>query len=196
MSAAILKPVFDRSDKEEVELIRAAAGGCHDAFTSLVVRHQDRVFQVCFRLLNCRDDAREVCQEVFISAFKALPRFRPEAKLSTWLYQIAVNRCRDHWKRSSSKLALKSHSLDPASFSLSSEEAHPGEVAEWSDELLKLQAGLKAISSKHREIIILSCIEGLSHGECAEVLNCSPRAVEGRLRRARKALSEFLASED
>lgn len=184
------RPAPQLLESDESELIKAAAQGCHDAFETLVVHHQDQIFQVCLRMLQRRDEAREVCQDVFLRAFRALPGFRPEAKLSTWLYQIALNRCRDHWKSNSGKVSSKSQAIGHSSLSLEAKTIRPDEFAEWSDEIEKFERSLLLLSPDHREIIILSCIQELSHAECGTILKCSTRAVEGRLRRAREALRQ------
>jgi len=189
--SVFVKHVPEATNDDEIEVIKAAAGGCHESFTKLVLRHQNQIYQLCLRLLQCHDDAREATQEVFLSAFRALPNYRPKAKFSTWLYQIALNHCRDHWKRSSRKISSKSQSLDESNSSLHTGLTKPDLTTEWSDELNRLDRSLKALTAKHREVIILCCVEGLDHAECASILKCSTRAVEGRLRRARKCLRKL-----
>lgn len=172
----------------EAMLIKAAGDGDHEAFAELVSRYQDRIFQACVRLLKCRQEAEEACQDVFVRAFHALPRFRARAKFSTWLYQIALNRCRDSWKRSSQKLRQRSHSLNESHEFIPERPTH---ATAWNEEVQKLARGLESLSDKHREVLILIALEDLGHAECARILKCSERAVEGRLRRARKALARW-----
>jgi RNA polymerase sigma-70 factor (ECF subfamily) len=172
----------------EEKCIKAAANGCHDSFAQIVYHHQDYIYQVCYRLLQDAHEARDASQDVFLKAYQALPRFKPKAKLSTWLYQIAMNTCRDRWNRNSTKMAKQSHSLESSEEALERKGSSPNVDAEWSDEVKKFESALKALPAKHREIIVLSCIEELSHAECGEILGCSTRAVEGRLRRAREVL--------
>ncbi|MBK1833503.1 RNA polymerase sigma factor [Roseibacillus ishigakijimensis] len=180
---------------ERRDLTAAAQGDCH-AYQRLVLSYQDRIYQLCFRLLGCRDDAAEACQDVFVRAFQALPRYRPEAKFSTWLHQIALNRCRDWRKQRSHRLRLLSDSLqaqeDP---DLPCGKEQPDAQAGWSDEVARLEQGLAAIAPRHREIFVLVCVENLPHRECALILNCSERAIEGRLYRARKALQRWWESQ-
>lgn len=183
----------DPSIREGIELrwISQAAAGDLPAFQKIIELHQDRIFQFCLRLLGCREDAAEACQDVFISAHKALPRYRHEAKFSTWLCQIALNRCRDTRKKASSKFASLCESLHDVTGDPPSPAMHPDIRAEWADELELLEKGLQALARKHREVLVLSCIECRSHAECAELLKCSERAVEGRLHRARTELSTW-----
>ncbi len=178
-------------DGIERRWITQAAGGDLPAFRKIIEFHQDKIFQFCLRLLGCREDAAEACQDVFISAHKALPRYRDEAKFSTWLCQIALNRCRDARKRSSSKFASLCESLHTVMGDPPSPALHPDLSAEWADEMELLEKGLQALSVKHREVLVLTCVECLSHAECSEILQCSERAVEGRLHRARAELSTW-----
>lgn len=165
------------------------------SFEKLVKKYQDRIFQLCLRLLNCREDATEACQDVFVRAFQALPKFRPEAKFPTWLYQIALNRCRDGWKKKSARLAARSDSLQSHLSDLTCPSDDPGRRAQWRDDLLRLNLGLRAIARRHREILLLSCVENLPHRDCASILKCSERAIEGRIYRARRALNQWWEKE-
>jgi RNA polymerase sigma-70 factor (ECF subfamily) len=178
-------------DGIERRWISQAAAGDLPAFQKIIELHQDRIFQFCLRLLGCREDAAEACQDVFISAHKALPRYRHEARFSTWLCQIALNRCRDARKKASSKFATLCDSLHNLTGDPSSPAMHPDTRAEWADELELLERGLQALARKHREVLVLTRIECRSHAECAEILKCSERAVEGRLHRARAELASW-----
>jgi len=172
----------------ERRYLHAAAQGDIPSFEKLVELYQDRIYQLCFRFLGCREDAAEACQDVFINAFKALPKYRPEAKFSTWLYRIAVNRCRDFWKRSATRLKSLTSSLNLREHDPTCPALYPDDHAQWSDDLQKLDSVLASLPRKHREILILCCVENLSHKECATILRTSERAIEGRLYRAREAL--------
>lgn len=178
-------------DGIERRWISQAAGGDLLSFQKIIELHQDHMFQFCLRLLGCREDAAEACQDVFIRAHKALPRYRHEAKFSTWLCQIALNRCRDVRKKASSKFARRCESLHSLVSDAASQALHPDLRAEWVDEMKLLEKGLQALGAKHREVLVLSCIEARSHAECSEILECSERAVEGRLHRARAELSSW-----
>ncbi|HEY1121019.1 MAG TPA: RNA polymerase sigma factor [Haloferula sp.] len=180
----------------ELALIHSAQAGCPQAFRSLVERHQQRVYHFCFHYLGDAGDAREACQDTFIRAHGALHRFKPKAKLSTWLFQIALNLCRDR-KRPTSKsrphLALHEHEH---AAELMCHRAAPDEAAMRDADLAKLDRGLSTLPEKFREVLVFSCLEGLDHTECAAILKCSPRAVEGRLYRARQQLAAWWEKEE
>lgn len=173
-------------------MIAAAQKGCPDAFRALVERHQQRIYHFCYHYLRDAGDAREACQDTFIRAHKALPRFRPKAKLSTWLFQIAHNLCRDkaRTRRGRTTVELDDHAKD-----LPCHRAAPDEAAMRDADMAKLDRGLKALPEKFRAVLVFSCLDGLSHEECAAILKCSQRAVEGLLYRARQKLAEWWEKE-
>src|SRR5262245_56031248 len=80
------------------ELVARSIGGDADSFNELVVRWERPIYALAYRTIGREDDARDVCQETFLRAFRALPGFRGQAKFSSWLYRIALNLCRD-WIR-------------------------------------------------------------------------------------------------
>lgn len=181
----------------EAHWIAEAAGGDFEAFDRLMKLHEDRIYQICLRLLGCREDAKEAAQDVFVRAFQALPRYRARAKFTTWLYQIALNRCRDSWKKSAARLLALSDPIHLRGIEPVCEKCHaPSDAASQNDDVGLVQEALLQLSSKDREIVILCCVDELAHSECAEVLGCSERAIEGRLYRARKKLRQAMAARD
>ena len=76
-------------------LVERARGGDREAFDALIVRYQDRVYNMSFRMLGNREDALDAAQEVFLTVFRSLATFQSKARFSTWLYRVTVNRCRD-----------------------------------------------------------------------------------------------------
>lgn len=178
-------------DGVELQKVAAARAGDMAAFEWLVQRHEDRLFTFCCRWLRCVEDAREVCQDSFVRAWQALPEFEGRAKFSTWLYQIALNLCRDRGKTRATRQRDSTIALDAMEHSPLCPQPPPDASAEWSGELEKLGRGLALLPEKLRAALVLSSMEGLSHAECAEVLNCSVRGVEGRVHRARQMLLEW-----
>lgn len=187
-----LAPV-NSSVPEDMELQKVAAARAGDmaAFEWLVQRHEERLFTFCCRWLRCVEDAREVCQDSFVRAWQALPEFEGRAKFSTWLYQIALNLCRDRARSRASRQRDSTIALDSMEQSPLCPQPPPDASAEWSGEMQKLGRGLGLLPEKLRAALMLTTMEGLSHAECAEVLNCSVRGVEGRVHRARLMLLDW-----
>jgi RNA polymerase sigma-70 factor, ECF subfamily len=179
----------------EQQKIRAAQAGNMAAFAWIVQQHEERLFGFCCRWLRCTEDAREVCQDAFVRAWQALPEFEGRAKLSTWLYQIALNLCRDHAKTRATRQRVSTITLDEVPHSPECPKQGPAANAEWQSEMQKLERGLAVLPEKLRAVLMLTTMDGLSHEECAEVLSCSVRGIEGRLYRARQMLLEWWEEE-
>ena len=175
----------------EQQKIRAAQEGDMRAFEWLVQQHEQRLFGFCCRWLYCVEDAREVCQDMFVRAWGALPEFEGRAKFSRWLYQIALNLCRDRLKSRSSRQREKTIALDDVEDSQPCPQSSPDSRAELNSDMQKLDRGLAMLPEKLRSVLILTAMEGLSYEECADVLSCSVRGVEGRVYRARQMLLQW-----
>jgi RNA polymerase sigma-70 factor (ECF subfamily) len=187
----ITEPEAATLEGVEQQKIRAAQAGDMTAFEWIVRQHEERVFGFCCRWLRCVEDAREVCQDAFVRAWQALPEFEGRAKLSTWLYQIALNLCRDRGKTRAARQRDSTIALEDVEQPPVCPQQAPDASAELNSEMQKLERGLAVLSEKLRVVLMLTAMEGLSHEECAQVLNCSVRGVEGRVYRARQMLMDW-----
>lgn len=185
----------ERACTQEAEKVRAAQAGDMHAFEWIVREHEERLHGFCCRWLRCTQDAREVCQDAFVRAWQALPEFEGRAKLSTWLYQIALNLCRDKAKARATRQRDSTVALDDVETPPLCPQHGPDASAELKSEMLKLDRGLAVLPEKLRMVLMLTAIEGLSQEECAQVMGCSVRGVEGRVYRARQMLMEWWAAE-
>lgn len=179
----------------EAEKIRAAQAGDMAAFGWLVRQHEERLLGFCCRWLHCAEDAREVCQDAFVRAWQALPEFEGRCRLSTWLYQIALNLCRDRAKTRAARQRASTVALQDVPSPPECPKHGPDTTAEWQSELEKLHRGLAQLPEKDRAALVLSSMEGLSHEECAQILGGSARAIEGRIYRARQTLMRWWEEE-
>jgi RNA polymerase sigma-70 factor (ECF subfamily) len=175
----------------EQQKIRDAQAGDMAAFEWIVQQHEERLFGFCCRWLRCVEDAREVCQDAFVRAWQALPEFEGRAKLSTWLYQIALNLCRDRAKTRAARQRDSTIALEDVEQPPLCPQQTPSASAELNSEMQKLERGLAVMPEKLRAVLMLTTMEGLSHEECAQVMNCSTRGVEGRVYRARQMLLKW-----
>ncbi len=175
----------------EPQKVRAAQEGDMAAFEWLVKRHEERLFGFCTRWLHSNEDAREVCQDAFVRAWQALPEFEGRARFSTWLYQIALNLCRDRAKSRATRQSESTITLDEVEAPPPCPRNTPDTSAELQSELQKLERGLAQLPEKLRAALVLTTMEDLSHEECAQVLGCSVRGIEGRVYRARQMLMEW-----
>ena len=172
-----------RTRDDEADVARARAGDTA-AFAALVRRHQDRVFGFILRMLDARDEAMELTQDVFVKAWQALPGWRPEARFSTWLLQIARNAALDQLRR---RRLIQFAPLDDG---MDVADTAPGPEARYASRQRQalLENALQQIAAEHREILLLREVEDLSYGELAAVLGIAEGTVKSRLARARAAL--------
>lgn len=178
--------LYVTEDIDQKTLISAAAGGSHDAYAQLVREYEQRIRGYCRRMLDSDDSGDDVAQEVFIKAYKALGTYRSEAKFSTWLYKIATNLCLDHLRKSKREKWFRQL------YSMVAQTSHT--VALQKDHAASDVLGhlLSAISSDHRQVLLLKEREGFSYEEISRILGISIDAVRGRLKRARQdALAHY-----
>lgn len=176
-------------DKER-ELVARAQQGDRAAFAALVRAHQHEVYTLARRLVGDSHLASDVAQETMIRAWKALPRFRGDAKLSTWLYRITVNTAWTHKKRAARhrSASIDDHH-DIAAPVGSGDPEFAGETIELRG---RLRHALDRLPDAHREVVVMKDIYGWSHAEIAESLEISVTAAKVRLHRARARLARDL----
>jgi RNA polymerase sigma factor (sigma-70 family) len=183
------------SAEVESALVRRAADGEAGAFRLLVERFQADVFRCCLHWVGSREDAQEVSQDCFVKAWQALPEYEHRGRFRAWLIRIALNLCRDRSRGRGAGKARLTVSLDTMDTDTPCGAMQPDDASAWRNEMEKLERGLGAMPEGLRLPLALCGLDGLSQEECAEVLGLSVRAVEGRVRRARKLLIEWWENE-
>jgi len=180
--------------KTDETLVAQARRGDTVAFDDLVIRYQDRVFNMSYRMLGNREDAMDVSQEVFVTVFRSIGRFQERARFGTWLYRIIVNRCRDELRR---RVSVK-HTR-PASLSAGDVEpaarvgAGPVEQASARELQVLLERAIAELPEDVREVMVLRDTEDLAYEEIAAIVDVPVGTVRSRLNRARTLLKERLA---
>ena len=165
------------------ELVVAFQGGDVAAFEALVGRWDRKIQGAIYRVLGAGEDSRDLCQEVFLKAYRALGTFKREARFSSWLYQIALNACRDRLRRRRGRVQV---SLDEAGDALESvHDARPTalELVEARDLARAVEAAMAALPHEQREVIALKEYQGLTFAEIAEALDVPVSTVKTRLYR-------------
>ncbi|MBI4818463.1 MAG: sigma-70 family RNA polymerase sigma factor [Deltaproteobacteria bacterium] len=182
-------------DQEDRELVEAAKDGDNEAFGKLVERYQKRVYALAFGILRNRDDAWDVAQEAFVKAFKNLGTFEGSSAFYTWLYRIAYNLSLDVLRAKNRRETVDFEASPRIERALSEEAqgpADPGSAADRSELQKVIGTAMSQLSDKHRAIIILREVEGLSYTEMADILKISKGTVMSRLFHARKNLQALL----
>ena len=179
--------------KDDLDLINRFKDGDISAFEEIVLKHQDKIYNLCRHMLGNAHDAEDAAQEVFLKAYQNLNKFKPDASLHTWLYRIAVNTCIDYRRRPFLDSLFKtSKEGDVFIIDQPSDSPSPERLYESKQISNAIQFALGQLSGKLRTVIVLKEIEGLSYEEIADVLDVSSGTVKSRISRAREELKELL----
>jgi RNA polymerase sigma-70 factor (ECF subfamily) len=169
----------------DVDLAIAAATGDAGAFAEIYTRYADRVFARLTHLIGPSHDREDVFQQVFLELHRALPRFRGDASLSTFLYRITINVAYDHLRRR----GRRAGEHDPAALDvLITGDPTPEDRTRRREELSQIFSLLEQIKPKKRIAFVLVAVEGMSLGEAAELLGAQADAVKQRVLHARREL--------
>ncbi len=183
----------------DAAILAAVAQGHSEAFGALVERHHQRLFHLCERLLGETEDARDAVQEVFFKAFRKAGSYQPEGRVYTWLYRIAVNHCLNSLRR---RRVVQFLGLAEVGVSSGEEgptfdppDPTPGAAAqlEARQRWQKTQRLIARLPPGQRTVLILAKFEELSYHRIAEVMGISESAVESRLFRAMRRLTQEVA---
>jgi RNA polymerase sigma-70 factor, ECF subfamily len=174
---------------EEAEWSIAAQQGDVQAFTNLITKYERAVYNLCYRMLGNPNDAEDAAQEAFMRAYKAIGRYDPKRKFSTWVMSIASNYCIDQLR----KRRLLTLSIDEMPFlDVSDKGLGPeGRLAQ-NEQKQEVQALLEHLGSKDRAAVIMRYWYDYSYEEIAESLSLTNSAVKSRLHRARRALADAI----
>ncbi len=172
----------------ESDLIERFKKGDPSAFEAILLRHQDRIYNLCRYMLQDPEDAQDAAQDIFLKAYRGLKDFRPDSALYTWLYRIAVNTCLDYMR----KLRREAIKREPFTEDLESDEPFPELLYESAEIHDFIQLAFQKLPEKLRAAIVLREIEELSYEEIAEVLHTSLGTVKSRISRAREQLRHVL----
>jgi RNA polymerase sigma-70 factor (ECF subfamily) len=199
--------VFDDAEitpEAERELIRQAQGGDEEAFGNLMRRHYETTFRLVHSVLRDEHGARDVCQEVWLTVWKNLGSFRGDAKFSTWLHPIATRRAIDHLRRHrrwfsrflpfASAIEADREQADErfAAAPEPTDDATPRDELEARERQARFERAIAALPPKHRAVLALREIQGLSYDEIASHLGIARGTVMSRLFHARRHLAQKL----
>jgi RNA polymerase sigma-70 factor, ECF subfamily len=179
------------TEQDDMHLVAASRNGDQDAFAILVQRHQRRVFNLVFRMLQNYEEASEITQETFLAVWQGLPSFRGEARFSTWLYRIAYNCCLkqlEQRKRDKTlQMAIQAERMPDLNIE---EQANAEFEAHACQALVRNQ--LSTLPTKYRIVLILRHLQEMTYEEMAEILMLPIGTIKTHLFRARNLLKERL----
>ncbi|MEQ1871853.1 MAG: sigma-70 family RNA polymerase sigma factor [Vicinamibacterales bacterium] len=177
------------------ELVAQSQGGDAESFNQLVLRWERPIFALAYRTIGREEEARDVCQETFLRAYRALPRFRREAKFSSWIYRIALNLCRD-WMRRERRAPMMQPPDDVELMDIAA-AAEPSESIEdlvaRRDLTRLVERAMAHLPEEQRTAIVLKEYQGLTFQEIADVVGCPLSTVKTRLYQGLTVLRRELA---
>ncbi len=180
------------------ELVAKSVGGDAESFNELILRWERPIYVLAYRTIGREEDARDVCQETFLRAFRALPGFRGQAKFSSWLYRIALNLCRDWMRRERRAPTVQAPEgvdlLDLAAAAEPSESIE--ELVARKDLARAVERVMARLPEEQRTAIVLKEFHGLTFREIAEVVGCPLSTVKTRLYQGLTVLRRELARVD
>ena len=183
-------------DETQLRLAIAAQAGDRQAFEGLVLLHKVSLYRFVRRYVGDADDAYDLVQEAFISAWLALRNFDARQSFSTWLRAIALNKCRDYARRRAVRrrlLALFAAEHTPLGEPLV--ETDPTPELRREQRLRQLDQAIAALPRRYKEPLLLTMVSGLTQQQAAEQLKTTTKAIEMRIRRAKKRLGEALSQQ-
>jgi RNA polymerase sigma-70 factor (ECF subfamily) len=183
---------------EDWSIVQRVQEGDVAAFDRLTIKYRNRIYGVVYNLTSNREDAADLTQDAFIKAFQSIQRFQGQSSFFTWIYRIAINSTLSHLRKNRVRSFFsleRINSDEPVSRELiaaltdktgADRETFTRELQE------KLNEAMQKLSIKHRTVVTLFEIDGLSHQEIAEVMDCSVGTVRSRLHYAKQLLQAEL----
>ena len=187
-------PMPDGYEEKLVERLRRRDEA---AFNELVRLYEAKIFRLVFRMVGDRAEAEDLAQEVFVTVFKAIDGFRGDSKLSTWMYRVATNHCKNRIKYLSRRARGAKKELDEvadrdaiesATMATSAQVPRPDEMAHARETEVLIQTALAELDADQRELVVLRDIENMTYDEIQNVTGLPEGTVKSRLHRARLAL--------
>ena len=180
--------------RTDEELVARSRGGDADSFNELILRWERPIYALAYRVIGREEDARDVCQETFLRAFRALPGFKGQAKFSSWLYRIALNLCRDWIRRQRRAPMLQiPEGVEPTELA-----AETGPVESIEDLVSRrelsavVEEAMALLPEEQRTAIILKEYHGMTFQEIADLQGCPLSTVKTRLYQGLSVLRRHL----
>jgi RNA polymerase sigma-70 factor (ECF subfamily) len=176
------------------ELVTRSMGGDTDSFNQLVLRWERPIYALAYRVIGREEEARDVCQDTFLRAYRALPGFKGQAKFSSWLYRIALNLCRDWIRRQRRAPVMQMpEGVDPLEMAAEREPAESIETLVARRELSAVvEEAMARLPEEQRTAIILKEYHGMTFQEIADLQGCPLSTVKTRLYQGLSVLRRHL----
>jgi RNA polymerase sigma-70 factor, ECF subfamily len=193
--------VTSDEETEEAQFVARLVARDESAFNELVLTYERRVFALVFRMIGRREEAQDLAQEVFVQVFKAIDQFRGDSKLSTWIFRIAVNQCKNRAKYLSRRRSSEQDDVHEMADRMSGEGGKGVTVGDINrpDEMLEglqleriVKRAIEQVDPDFREVLVLRDVEDMSYDEIAKVTGLPEGTVKSRIFRARAQLKALV----
>jgi RNA polymerase sigma factor (sigma-70 family) len=180
------------------QLVQQLKTGSEEAFRRLVDTYKDRVYSTVLSMVQHRQDAEDVTQEVFVTVYRSILSFRNQSSLSTWIYRITVNRCLDHLRSGNRRRKSGVFSAEPGQLAQVDLQQpgfdYPGIRLEQKENARLLFAAIALLPDNQKTAFVLAHVEGLPQKEVCDIMDLSLKAVESLLQRAKQSLRRELGA--
>ena len=189
------------TDAEDLALVTAVKAGDKRAFKVLMQRYQRKVYAVAYGFLRNQEDALDVVQESFIKVHRYIGKFEGNSSFYTWLYRIVANLCIDHLRKAKRHRdvefddGLRHDGADDVGGEFLPHLAHfgdPSDMLRRKEIMTAVEASLDHLSDKHRAVIVMRELQGMSYEEMAQAMKCSKGTIMSRLFHARRNMQKLL----
>ncbi len=183
---------------DDFELIDRTVKGDTAAFDKLVVKYQDRIFNIAYRMLGSYEEARDAAQDAFVNVYKSLGDFRKESSFYTYLCRIVMNLCKNRLRKLSQGSKVVSMDApvmlddDEVRMEIPDKAESPRDEFDRRDKQSRMQDAINSLEEDEKAVVVMRDIEGLSYDEIAGSLSLSLGTVKSKLHRARQLLKEKL----
>jgi len=187
------------SSENDIDLVCAFKNGNCSAFEKIVLKYQDRVYNLCYRFLGDKQEAEDSAQEIFIKVYRALKGFKLKSSFYTWLYRIVINTCKNRvksieYRRSKSSVSIDNdqEKKDHGISGITDKNDLPDTNLEHKEKIKRIQEAINSLPPDQKTMVILRDIEGLSYEEIASITKNRLGTVKSKLSRARLGLRNKL----
>lgn len=183
---------------DDFELIERTLNGDIAAFDGLVLKYQDRIFNIAYRMLGSYEEAKDAVQEALVNVYRSLGNFRKESSFYTYLCQVVINLCKNKLR----KLAQGSKTIsidepisledDEVRIQIPDKADDPRQELDRKDKKARIQDAINSLDEEHKSVVVLRDIEEMSYEDIAQTLDLNIGTVKSKLHRARQVLKEKL----
>jgi RNA polymerase sigma-70 factor (ECF subfamily) len=180
--------------KTDIEqLVQDFLNGDAQAFNRLVMLYQTKIYNLALNYVKNQEEAKDLAQDIFVTVYRSLPKLREKEKFTSWLYQIAINHCRNRYKKLSRRGYFNNISLDDEeSFLQIAGDEGPEKLLQRKNTINLVRSTIDAMPEAEKEIILLRDIQELAYEEISAILDIPLGTVKSKLNRARTSLKDRL----